>query len=211
LVRFLALWEIGSYRIIYMQNGARFDVIQTFACNDMLNSLEPTHSKELLSLAQMRNSTVEIERKFKLLAPPPLLQLGLGVEIIQGYILVEPTELRLRQKEQKWFLTAKSDGSLLREEWETEIPESVFQALWPATGNRRLHKVRYRIPHGELVLELDEYRNNLAGLYVLECEFPTSDAARLFTLPLWASTAVEITSDPSFKISALLRRSVENA
>jgi adenylate cyclase len=170
------------------------------------NEKVPSQTRVKSATGQKPKATVEIERKFRLVSRPNSVRLGSGTEIIQGYILTEPTELRIRQKGKDFFLTVKGDGGLFRDEWETEIPETVFHALWPATGNRRLRKIRYRIPYSELMFEVDEYLDSLSGLYVLECEFSTPSAAISFVLPPWASEAIEITADPYFKISALLQR-----
>ena len=44
--------------------------------------------------------------------------------------------------------------------------QRVFDTLWPKTEGRRIAKARYHIPHGVVMLELDEYRQHLEGLIV---------------------------------------------
>lgn len=51
----------------------------------------------------------------------------------------------------------------------------------------------------DLVLEIDSYLDTLDGLYILECEFKSIEAADAFELPPWASGAMEVTYDPRYK------------
>src|SRR5688572_29992317 len=97
----------------------------------------------------------EIERKFRLAAPPPrgLLRNGDGID--QGYIFTHPTELRLRRRGSEYYITVKGSGTLSRSEWETQIPREVFESLWPHTEGRRLEKVRYVVPTPHADLEID--------------------------------------------------------
>ncbi len=150
---------------------------------------------------------MEIERKWRLTGLPPtqVLRRARTEELLQGYLVTEPGEMRLRAVRPAggFFLTVKADGGISRAEWETEIPEWVFRELWPRTFGRRVAKTRYRIPHGQGVLEVDAYHEGLAGLFVLECEFPSEAIAREFTLPDWTWDAVEVTAVPAYKNKAL--------
>lgn len=148
----------------------------------------------------------EIERKWVLAAPPPLDDKK-SEEIRQGYILRGKVEMRVRRAEDSFFLTVKreaADGG--RNEWETEIEEWVFDALWRTTKGRRLRKRRYTWKEGRQRLELDIYEGKLKGLIVLECEFRSAAAAKRFTLPDWAAGAREVTSDGAFRNETLARK-----
>jgi len=125
---------------------------------------------------------MEIEKKYRLRELP--LDLENGESILQGYIVAEKDEARLRRKGGQCFLTCKNDGTLSREEWEVEIPEWVFDILWQKTEGRRIEKFRYskKMPFG-LTLEVDIYLNHLKGLITLEVEFPSEASANSFTLP----------------------------
>jgi CYTH domain-containing protein len=148
----------------------------------------------------------EVERKFRLPALPDPRLLGAGVSVAQGYLPVDPAEMRIRQKGERYYLTVKGDGDVDRAEWETEVPRWVFDRLWPQTAARQVHKTRYSVAHAGLVLEIDEYHGGLAGLVTLECEFPTLDAATTFVLPDWARAAEEVSSDARFKNRRLAER-----
>lgn len=139
---------------------------------------------------------MEIERKFLLSAPPPPEVIGKGEEIHQGYLLADKKgELRLRHQGDCYFLTVKGDGTLSREEWEIEAPKWVFNLLWPFSKGRRIEKTRFTVKD----VEVDVYRGRLAGLIILEREFPDEQAVAAFRLPEWAADAVEVTANQAYK------------
>ena len=153
---------------------------------------------------------MEIERKFVLPGKPDLL-LPEPADIRQGYVLLSHVaEMRVRDEGGKCTLTTKclTANAAVRKEWETEIPRWVYEILWAETGLRRIAKRRYRIPCEELVCEVDEYRGEHEGLWVLECEFPSQAAALAFTLPEWAAGAKEVTGDERYRNGSLTVRGV---
>ena len=141
---------------------------------------------------------MEIERKFRLLELPWVAVDG-GEEILQGYLVTEHGELRLRRRGSDCFITVKGDGTISREEWEKEIPEWVFTQLWPSTSGRSLEKTRYTIYHNGAKVEVDVYRSALQGLLTFECEFESEEEANKFQFPDWAHGAVEVTEDMAYK------------
>lgn len=154
----------------------------------------------------------EIERKFLIDLddlPKNLRQAG-GKKIVQGYVALEEaavedasgrratsTEVRLRRKGERTFLTVKSGDGLVRKEGEIEIDEEEFAALWPFTAGRRVEKVRYALPLGDRLIELDVYEGALQGLATAEIEFPSRAASQDFEPPPWFGE--EKTTDPRFK------------
>ena len=62
---------------------------------------------------------MEIERKFLITEKIDLSNLKYD-DITQGYITVDP-EVRVRKKGEKYYLTSKSQGNLVRDEKEKEI------------------------------------------------------------------------------------------
>ena len=150
---------------------------------------------------------MEIERKFRLANAPDFSWLrARQEEVLQGYILAETGELRIRRKGARNYLTVKGDGTISREEWETEVPAWVFAQLWPATEGRHIRKTRYTIRSREYTIEVDVYLDHLEGLVTMECEFPGEVAARRFRLPSWAAGAIEVTEDKAYKNKALATR-----
>jgi len=146
---------------------------------------------------------MEIEKKYLLTARPEILDEAEKVAVKQGYLVTEDGELRIRQKGEQYFMTVKGDGTLSREEWEVVIPAWVFATLWSKTDGRQISKTRYAIDYQGLTLEIDEYYGALQGLYTLECEFASEDAANAFVLPNWANEATDVTSNKAYKNKAL--------
>ena len=143
-------------------------------------------------------SGVEIERKY-LVRSLPDLKNARNNEILQGYLAVDPdgTEVRLRRKGDRYFLTVKTGAGQKRGEIEQEIPESQFAAFWPMTEGKRLEKVRYELDDQDLVIELDVYRDALEGLQVAEVEFDSASRSAAFVPPPWFGK--EITEESGYK------------
>jgi CYTH domain-containing protein len=143
---------------------------------------------------------MEIERKFLLKSIPADINQAPSDWILQGYIALDPngSEVRVRNKGDKYFLTAKSGGQLERTEAEIEISKGEFERLWPLTDGRRVEKKRHTVQiENKLLIEVDQYHGALEGLLTAEVEFPTLDACRNFVVPVWFGE--EVTSDPRYK------------
>lgn len=143
---------------------------------------------------------LEIERKWLVSEPPAAALAVAGEEIDQGYLAIaaDGTEVRLRRRDQRCFLTVKSPGGLVRGEREVDISTEQFAELWPATEGRRVEKVR-RVHHAGdgIRIELDVYRGALTGLIVAEVEFADAGAANAFEAPAWFGR--EVTGEPPYK------------
>jgi len=143
---------------------------------------------------------MEIERKFLLPSLPAEIRSITPLTITQGYVFVEPGELRLREQgDIQFVVTVKDDGNLARREWSTEVPRWAFDLLWRQTEGRRLRKLRRIVKTEKHTLEVDEYVGSLTGLFILEVEFPSEAAAAAFELPWWGRDAQEVTQDPAYK------------
>ena len=141
----------------------------------------------------------EIERKFIVTEPPPGLA-GYSYEAIrQGYLALDPdgTEVRIREKGNRFFQTVKSSGNLQRREVEVPLTRAQFEALWPLTEGRRVEKTRYAIAFEGHVIELDVYDGALAGLLTAEVEFASLEASAVFQPPPWLGR--EVTEDKRYK------------
>lgn len=144
----------------------------------------------------------EIERKFLLSAVPAWLGECDSERIEQGYLALEPDlEVRVRAAGEARRLTVKRGGGRSREEVEIEIDPEQFDALWPLTEGRRVHKRRYRRPVDEGLFEIDVYEGGLEGMVVVEIEFESTDAADRFEAPQWVGE--EVTGDPRYANRAL--------
>ncbi len=145
----------------------------------------------------------EIERKFVLDAPPQGLEEHPSEPIAQGYLALDgDVEVRVRRRGERAYLTVKAGGGRRRVEQELEIEPARFAALWPLTEGRRIVKRRYVVPADDaLLLEVDVYEEELAGLVVAEVEFADDAAADAFSSPDWLGR--EVTDDPRWKNQAL--------
>lgn len=146
----------------------------------------------------------EIERKFKVKNLPENLESFPSKSIKQGYLYIgeDGTEIRVRQKGEKFLKTTKGGQGMNRSEEEITITKEEFEKFWPETEGRTLEKTRYEIPLGENVLtELDIYGGNLDGLIVVEVEFPSEEVANNFVPPEWFGE--DVTDDRAYKNASL--------
>ncbi|WP_171234124.1 CYTH domain-containing protein [Ruegeria sp. HKCCA6837] len=150
----------------------------------------------------------EIERKFLVAAAPDLSNAQKAV-VRQGYLTApdDSTELRLRQKDDAFFLTLKGGGGLVRVEREAQITAKQFETFWPETEGRRVEKERYtgRLPDG-LMFELDIFSGDLAPLRLVEVEFDSEEDAEAFVPPEWFGA--DVTEDKRFKNKTMATKGI---
>jgi len=136
----------------------------------------------------------EIERKFLLRELPEELNKIEGTYILQSYISTDP-EVRIRKKNDKFFLTKKVGSGLTRGELERAIPEEIFNILWDATRDNRIEKIRYEVDG----FEIDQYFGDLSGLYIAEIELESEDQKFEFPEMLKNIWKLEVTEDAGYK------------
>jgi CYTH domain-containing protein len=149
---------------------------------------------------------IEIERKFLVAEPPSSLERWPSTAIEQGYLALDEdgTEVRVRRRDRRTWLTVKSGAGRVRVEEEIEIEPERFERLWPLTEGLRIEKTRYEIDGGDGVLiELDVYTGDLAGVVVAEVEFDSEEAADAFDAPGWFGD--DVTEDVRYKNQRLAR------
>lgn len=105
----------------------------------------------------------EIERKFRI-TYIPARYLKKGKRIIQGYLCFTP-ELRIRITGIRSYITIKSKGALIRDEFEYRIPLDEAKQLLKLC-EKEITKTRYRSGG----FEIDVYHGALQGLVVAEHE-----------------------------------------
>ena len=134
---------------------------------------------------------MEIERKF-LVDSLPFLEDYHSKKIIQAYISTDPV-IRIRQMGTQYFLTVKSHGHIMREEFEMPITKEQFHSLWDKIEVSPIEKTRYFIPlEQDLTAELDLYEGHLKGLCTVEVEFSSLDAADDFIPPSWFGNDISL-------------------
>lgn len=172
----------------------------------------------------MAHNQNEIERAWVVSELPSIELVTHSVYHEIGYLVVtdpsmdSPGELRVYRKKLpdrwKFGITVKGMGDVSRKEWEDkEFPEWAFCILWQYVEDRIVYKTRHFSPmvfnNVDLLLEVDEYHNNLEGLIRLECEFESEEQAEKFWLPSWVKNPNEVTYDKRFKNSRLSTLSKE--
>ncbi len=149
---------------------------------------------------------MEIERKFL----PDMDRLPFRPEdypcrrIEQGYLCTEPV-VRIRRDNDEYFLTYKSKGLMVREEYNLPLTRSAYAHLIAKADGRIISKRRYVVPleHG-LCLELDIFEGDLAPLVIAEIEFPDENTARTYEPPEWLKE--DVTYSPEYHNSALSKK-----
>ncbi|GJE73823.1 MULTISPECIES: CYTH domain-containing protein [Methylorubrum] len=119
----------------------------------------------------------------------------------------ENGKVRVRLDDERAFLTVKGERKGLgRPEFEYEIPWADGEAMLRLVCDTCLiEKTRHRVLHGGLVWEVDVYGGALAGMILAEVEL--EEEAQAFSTPGWLGR--EVTADPRFRQSTLLRLSRE--
>ena len=143
----------------------------------------------------------ETERKFLVAELPDV---ATGERIDQGYLAVtdDGLEVRVRRRGERTLLTIKQGAGRVRVEEEIEIDPDAFARLWQLTEGRRIEKRRAVIELADdLIAELDLYEGALAGLAVVEVEFPEGADPDAFDPPAWFGR--EVTDDPRYKNQSL--------
>jgi len=140
---------------------------------------------------------MEIEKKFLTEKIPFDIKNFPKKELRQCYISTSPT-IRLRKEENTYFLTVKSKGKIVREEFELEITEEEYNRLKLKSETPEVIKTRYFVPvENNLTAEVDIYYGDLEGLMTTEVEFPSLEDADKFTAPDWFGK--DVSSDNRYK------------
>ncbi|PIE90899.1 MAG: adenylate cyclase [Acidobacteria bacterium] len=144
----------------------------------------------------------EIERKF-LVKSDTWRELARGVHYCQGYLSsVKERTVRVRTIEDKGFLTIKGISTgISRLEYEYPIPVEDARALLNICEKPLIEKSRYKIEHGGLVWEVDEFYGDNAGLILAEVELESEDQA--YEKPDWIGE--EVSSDPRYYNANLIK------
>ncbi len=128
---------------------------------------------------------MEIERKFLIPSLPEDLGSFPCLAIEQGYLCREPV-VRIRRQENEYFLTYKSKGMMVREEYNLPLTEEAYLHLRPKADGILISKKRYLIPlPPRYTIELDIFEGELAPLALAEVEFATEEEAKSFVPPDW--------------------------
>jgi len=152
----------------------------------------------------------EIERKFLVTATKFISENTKSNRIVQGYINSNPERsVRVRIKGNKGFLTIKGKGNesgTTRFEWEKEIPVAEANQLLALCEEGVIDKVRYEIPFGKHLYEVDVFEGDNKGLIIAEIEL--NDENDSFEKPSWLGA--EVTGDNRYYNASLSVSSYKN-
>ena len=151
----------------------------------------------------------EIERKWLFKSTSDINKLEIkDSHIIKDFYFNSFT--RLRNKDGAWFITIKSMGKLIRDEFEFRVDKNDINFI-PAP---MLIKYRYLVQFNDKVFEInkykDIYRNTPFGtsqLIIVECELQSEDEQ--ITLPEWVDEEItDVTSLYNYNLFNMLKNSV---
>jgi len=153
---------------------------------------------------------IEIERKFLVLSDIYKEEAKTNKRIVQGFLNTHPERtVRVRIKGDKGFVTVKGKSNTAgtsRYEWEKEIAVTEAQELLQLCEKGVLEKVRYEVPIGTHVYEVDEFFGDNKGLTVAEVELSSEDQE--FKKPAWLGT--EVTGQIQYYNSQLSKNPFKN-
>lgn len=138
---------------------------------------------------------MEIERKFLIKSLPGNLDSYPFRQIEQGYLCTDPV-VRIRRQDETYYLTYKSQGLMVREEYNLPLTKEGYEHLIPKADGILIAKKRYLIPmESGFTIELDVFEGELAPLILAEVEFHTEKEAQNFVPPDWFGEDVTYSTD----------------
>jgi len=148
---------------------------------------------------------LEIERKFLVKSNDFKKDALKQTRIVQAYLNSHPERsVRIRIKGEKGILTIKGKGSesgMSRFEWEKEISLQEAESLLPLCEPGIIDKIRYEIPLGKHIYEVDEFFGKNKGLVIAEIELNNEN--EVFEKPDWL--AAEVTGQNKYYNSSLVK------
>lgn len=146
-------------------------------------------------LLYMRRKKLEIERKYLIESDklPIYYNKQPYHEIEQAYLCTEPV-VRVRKSDDEYYLTYKSKGLMVREEYNLPLTKDGYEHLLSKADGIIIKKKRYLIPYEDYTIELDIFEGKYEGLILAEVEFQTEEMANQFTAPDWFGEDVTFSS-----------------
>ena len=144
---------------------------------------------------------LEIEHKYLVKNDSYKLLATSYSRISQGYLCREPERtVRVRIMNDKGYLTIKGKNKgPVREEYEYAIPYEDAERMLKMCVPPVLEKIRYIVPFGNNIWEVDEYKGSRQGLVTAEVEL--SSEKEEYIIPDFVGT--NITGNPSYYNSNL--------
>ncbi|PQL90127.1 CYTH domain-containing protein [Apibacter sp. wkB309] len=151
----------------------------------------------------------EIERKYLITGEFKSKAIK-SLQIKQGYLSSIPERtVRVRIQDDQGFLTIKGSNkknSISRFEWEKEITKEEANELIQLCEVGIIDKIRYIVPFGDKIIEVDEFYGENEGLILAEIEL--DDENENIEKPNWLGK--EVTDDPKYYNSVLMKNPYKN-
>lgn len=146
---------------------------------------------------------MEIERKYLVKELPENLSQYTCKHIEQGYLNTDPV-VRIRRTDDRYTLTYKGSGLMVREEYNLPLNAEAFLHMKGKIDGILIKKRRYLIPYWKYTIELDIFEGELAPLQLAEVEFQTEEEANAFIPPAWFGE--DVTFSTKYHNSTLSQR-----
>lgn len=128
---------------------------------------------------------MEIERKFLIKKLPDNLTSYKARKIEQAYLCTDPV-VRVCRDNDDYYLTYKSKGMIVREEYNLPLTKEAYGHLLAKADGNIITKTRYEIPEKDnLTIELDVFEGKFDGLLLAEVEFASEEEALGYIPPEW--------------------------
>lgn len=139
---------------------------------------------------------MEIERKYLIkISDLPENYHSYPYHIIeQAYLSTEPV-IRIRKEDENYYMTYKSKGLLVREEYNLPLTKEAYYHLLPKCDGNVISKTRYLIPFDNRTIELDIFSGVFENLILAEVEFDSVEEADSFLPPDWFGEDVTFSSE----------------
>lgn len=149
---------------------------------------------------------MEIERKYLIPTLPTNSQTCPFHQIEQAYLCIDPV-IRIRQEDTSFYLTYKSKGLMVREEYNLPLKQESYEHLKNKADGQILTKKRYLLPFSKfgspqifpnadkLMIELDIFEGVYEGLILAEVEFSCEEDALAFQPPIWFGKDVTLSGE----------------
>lgn len=151
----------------------------------------------------------EIERKYLITGEFKSKAIK-SLQIKQGYLSSIPERtVRVRIQDNQGFLTIKGSNkknSISRFEWEKEITKEEANELIQLCEIGIIDKIRYIVPFGDKIIEVDEFYGENEGLILAEIEL--DDENENIEKPNWLGK--EVTDNPRYYNSMLMKNPYKN-
>lgn len=149
---------------------------------------------------------LEIERKFLVKSDGFKKTATSQTRIVQGFLNTDPDRtVRVRIRGNQGFLTVKGTSNAsgtTRFEWEIEITGAEAANLIDLCETGILEKVRFAVPFGNHLFEVDEFLGENKGLIIAEVELKHEDER--FEKPDWLGE--EVTGQVKYYNSQLSKK-----